>query len=139
METQVKKGSVAELKEFLANPNIMNLAVAIVIGIAFGTVILAMVDGILMPLIAAAVGQPSFDALTWTINGSVVLYGTFLTALVNFLIIGTIMFMVVKAVAKTETREVVDLTEEEPMEEPNEETQLLTEIRDLLSQTSMRR
>lgn len=139
METQVKKGFVAELKEFLANPGIMNLAVAVVIGIAFGTAVAAMVEGILMPLVAAIVGQPSFDALTWTINGSTVLYGTFLSALANFLIVGTVMFTIVRAVTKVQSRRIVDLAEEEAIEEPNEETLLLTEIRDLLSQRSMQR
>lgn len=131
-----KKGMMSEFRDFIAKGNVLDLAVAIVLGIAFGAVINAMVDGIVMPLIAAAVGEPSFDSLIWTVNDSAVLYGTFLTQLVNFLIVGLALFMIVRTATRLQQRRVVDL-DEEAKDEPSE-TEVLMEIRDLLSRSDIR-
>ena len=87
-----------EFKEFALRGNVLDLAVAVILGIAFGAVITALVDGILMNLIAALVGQPDFSDLSFSVNGTPILYGAFLSAVVNFLIVAFALFLVIKAV-----------------------------------------
>ncbi|HEX6261294.1 MAG TPA: MscL family protein [Actinomycetota bacterium] len=66
------------------------------LALAFNAVVLALIDGVVMPLIAAAVGEPNFDELTFTVGEGVIRYGSFLTALVNFLVIAFVPFLIVK-------------------------------------------
>jgi len=73
-------------KEFLLRGNVVDLAVAVVIGAAFGAVVSAFVKDLLTPLIAAVVGKPDFSALTFTVNNSKFLYGEFINAVVSFLL-----------------------------------------------------
>jgi large conductance mechanosensitive channel len=83
-------------KQFLLRGNVVDMAVGIVIGAAFGTVVTGMVKDLLTPLIAALIKQPDFSALTFTLNGSKFLYGDFINALLSFLIVsGAIYFFVV--------------------------------------------
>ena len=83
-------------KQFLLRGNVVDMAVGIVIGAAFGTVVTGFVKDLLTPFIAALVKQPDFSALAFTINGSKFLYGDFINALVSFLIIaGAVYFFVV--------------------------------------------
>jgi large conductance mechanosensitive channel len=91
------KDLVKEFKEFVNRGNLVELAVAFVLAGAFGLVIKAIVDGVLMPIIAAIFGKPNFDAITVTIGDGVILIGTAITAIVNFLIIAVVCFLVVKA------------------------------------------
>jgi large conductance mechanosensitive channel len=86
----------AGFKAFLLRGNVIDLAVAVVIGAAFGAVITSFVANVLTPLIAAIVGQPDFSALAFTVNGSKVLYGTFLNSLISFLLVaGAVYFTMV--------------------------------------------
>jgi large conductance mechanosensitive channel len=87
-----------EFKAFALRGNVLDLAVAVVLGIAFGVVIASLVDDVLMNLIAALFGQPDFSTLTFTVNESVIRYGRFLNAVVNFLLIALALFLVVRAV-----------------------------------------
>lgn len=88
-----------EFKEFLTRGNLIEIAVGLVMALAFTTVVTALVDGLIMPLVAALVGEPSFDDLTFTLNDSVFSYGTFITALVKFVLIAAaIFFLIVKPV-----------------------------------------
>src|SRR5215469_7536149 len=83
-------------REFLFRGNVIDLAVAVVIGGAFGAVVTALVNDLITPLIASIVGKPDFSALTFTVNNSKFLYGDFLNAVVSFLLIAaTIYFFVV--------------------------------------------
>ena len=84
-----------EFKTFLLRGNIVDLAVAVVIGIAFGAVVTALVADIITPLIAAIFGSHDFSALTFTINNSTFLYGAFINAVVSFVLIAAAMFFVV--------------------------------------------
>ena len=86
-----------EFKAFALRGNLLELAVALVLALAFVAVITALISGIIMPLIAAVVGEPNFDALTAQVGEGVIRYGTFLTALVNFLLIAFVLFLIVKA------------------------------------------
>lgn len=83
-------------KQFLLRGNVVDMAVGIVIGAAFGTVVTGFVKGLLTPLIAALVKAPDFSALTFTVNGSKFLYGDFINALISFIIVaGAVYFFVV--------------------------------------------
>lgn len=88
-----------EFRQFLLRGNVVELAVGIVIGVAFGAVVTSFVEDLLTPLIAAVVGEPDFSALTLEINGSVLNYGLFLNALLSFVIVAAaVFFLVVKPV-----------------------------------------
>lgn len=84
-----------EFRAFLFRGNVVDLAVAVVIGAAFGAVVTALVKDIITPIIAAIGGQPDFSGLTFTINGSKFLYGDFINAVVSFVIIAAVIFFVV--------------------------------------------
>lgn len=118
---------IQEFKDFINRGNVLDLAVAVVLGAAFGAVVTSFVDDVLMQVIAALGGQPDFSALTIEIGDGVIRYGAFLTTVISFVIIAFSVFLIVKAVNS--------------MRKPGEEVevgptelQLLTEIRDLLSQ-----
>lgn len=84
-----------EFKEFLLRGNVVDLAVAVVIGAAFGTVVTAFVEHLIMPLIALIGGQPNFDAIGFKISDTRFGVGNFLTALVAFVIIAAVIFFFV--------------------------------------------
>jgi large conductance mechanosensitive channel len=79
-------------RQFIMRGNVIDLAVAVVIGSAFGSVVTSFVTQILTPLIAAIVGKPDFSALTFTVNGAVVAYGVFLNALISFLLVAAAVY-----------------------------------------------
>jgi large conductance mechanosensitive channel len=86
-----------EFRDFLVRGNIVELAVAFVIGVAFGALITSFVDNLLMPVVAMIVGEPDFRDLTFTINDAVFRYGAFLTDLLTFVAVAaSVFFCVVK-------------------------------------------
>ena len=121
-----------ELKNFLLRGNVVDLAVAVIIGAAFGAIVTSFVNDIITPLIL----NPALEAahvkniaeLTW--NG--VAYGSFLSAVINFLVIGTVLFFVVKAAEKAQNLGKKEEAVEEEATAPTQE-ELLAEIRDLLA------
>ncbi len=124
---------LAEFKAFLFRGNVVDLAVAVVIGAAFGLVVSAFVADIITPLIAAIFGSPDFSGLTFHINGSVFRYGDFLNAVIAFVsVAAAIFFFVVKPMNVLEARRAAG---EEPEAEPAPtiDQQLLMEIRDALT------
>jgi large conductance mechanosensitive channel len=84
-----------EFKEFVLRGNVVDLAVAVVVGAAFGAVVTALVKDIITPLIAAIGGKPNFSNLKFTINHSQFLYGDLINAVVSFLIIAAVVFFLV--------------------------------------------
>jgi large conductance mechanosensitive channel len=86
---------IDEFRQFILRGNLVDLAVAVVIGTAFTAVVNSLVKGLVTPLIAAIGGEPDFSALTFTINGSVFRYGDFLNALITFLIVAAVVFFLV--------------------------------------------
>ena len=82
-------------REFLLRGNVVDLAVGVVIGVAFGSVVTAFVKDLMTPLIAALFGQPNFANLTFTINNSKFLYGDFINAVVSFVIIAAVIYFFV--------------------------------------------
>ena len=124
---------IKEFREFILRGNVVDLAVAVVVGAAFGAVVAAFVADIVTPLIAAIGGQPDFGRLKFTINKSTFLYGHFINAIISFLIIAAVIFfLVVKPLnALAARRKAQEPTPES--EAPAEDVRLLTEIRDLLA------
>ena len=121
-----------DLKAFLLRGNIVDLAVAVIIGAAFGAIVTSFVNDIITPLILnpalKAAGVEKIAELTW--NG--VAYGSFLSAVINFLVIGTVLFFVVKAAEKAQNLGKKEEATEEEVAAPTQE-ELLAEIRDLLA------
>jgi large conductance mechanosensitive channel len=122
---------VKEFREFLLRGSVVDLAVAVVIGAAFGAVVTSFVEDLVTPLIAAVAGKQDFAGLIFTINGSRFRYGEFINAIVSLLIIGAaVFFLVVKPVNALMARRKAG-AEAEPEAVP-EDVVLLGEIRDLL-------
>jgi large conductance mechanosensitive channel len=125
-------------KDFLMRGNVVDLAVAVVIGTAFGTVVNAMVKDILTPIITAIAGKSNFSRLSFRIHNSTFLYGDFLNAVLSFLLISAAIYFVVivpmnKLAEIRKARLAAQGHVEEAGEAPSDEVMLLTEIRDLLS------
>jgi large conductance mechanosensitive channel len=122
---------IKEFRDFVLRGNVVDLAVAVVLGAAFGAVVTSLVDDLLMQVIAALGGQPDFSALKFTIGEGEFRYGEFLTALISFLIIAAaIFFFVVRPVnALMARRKAGEVPEAEAVPE---DVALLAEIRDLL-------
>jgi large conductance mechanosensitive channel len=93
-----------EFKAFALKGNFVDLAVAVILGLAFNLVVQSLVNDVVMPLVAAIIGQPDFNSLTVQIGDSLIYYGVFLTTLVNFLLIAFVLFMIVKAVNRATRR-----------------------------------
>ena len=124
---------VKEFREFLLRGNVVDLAVAVVLGAAFGAVVTSFVEDLLTPLIAALGGEPDFSGLAFTLNESRFRYGEFINAIISFVIIGAaVFFFVVKPVNTLMARRKAGL-EPEPEAVP-EDVVLLGEIRDLLKE-----
>lgn len=79
-------------RQFIMRGNVIDLAVAVVIGAAFGAVVTSFVTNIITPLIAATAGKPDFSAFTFTVNGTVIPFGSFLNALVSFLMVSAAVY-----------------------------------------------
>lgn len=115
-----------EFKEFAMKGSIVDLAVAVIIGTAFGAIITSLTDNILMPVIGSFIGK-SFESLTVVINGVPVQYGAFIQAIVKFLIIAFFVFLLIKAMNSMKKKEVAA-----PPAATPEDIVLLREIRDAL-------
>jgi len=118
-----------EFREFIMRGNVIDLAVAFVMGVAFTAIITSLVNDIIMPLIGALLGGVDFSALSITVGSAVIAYGKFLQTVVNFLIIAWVVFLIVKAINRFKKPPVPAA-----VPGPSAEEKLLTEIRDLLKQ-----
>jgi len=90
---------VKGFRQFLMRGNLIELAVAVVIGTAFTAIVTAIVKDLITPLIAAIVGKPDFSNMMFRIRGTPILVGDLLTALTNFLVVAAVLFMLVKAIS----------------------------------------
>lgn len=115
-----------EFKAFINKGGVFETAVGLVLALAFTPVVNSVVDGILMPIVAAIVGEPNFDGITIGIGDAEILIGTVITTIVSFLAIAWVLFLLVKVYNR------VNPPEEEAPAGPSE-TELLTQIRDLLA------
>lgn len=114
-----------QFKEFILRGNVLGLAVAVVMGAAFGAVVASFTNDILMQLVAAVGARPDFTDLSFTVNDTPIRYGSFITAVLSFLIVAFAMFFVVKAASRFERKK-------EQAPPPESELDLLKQIRDEL-------
>ncbi|ARP42359.1 Large-conductance mechanosensitive channel [Geobacillus thermodenitrificans] len=123
-----------EFKKFAIRGNVIDLAVGVIIGGAFGKIVSSLVNDIIMPLVGLLLGGIDFSNLSWKVGKAVVKYGAFIQTVVDFLIIAFSIFLFVKLINKLYER----VKKQEEMEETEptltKEEELLTEIRDLLKQ-----
>jgi len=110
--------NLKEFRAFLLRGNVVDLAVAVVIGAAFGAVVSSMVEDLITPIIAAIFGQPDFSNLTFTINGSEFRYGSFLNAVISFVTVASAIFWLVvlpanRLMARMRTEKPVEKTTRE--------------------------
>lgn len=90
---------LAEFRAFLIRGNVVDLAVGLIAGAVFGAVVKSLVEDIVMPLVTAIVGKPDYSDLSFTLNGSVIGYGSFITALITFVLtMGAVFFFIVKPI-----------------------------------------
>jgi large conductance mechanosensitive channel len=118
-------------KAFLLRGNVIDLAIAVVIGAAFGGVVSAFADDVIGGLIGVIGGTPDFGRAGVTVNGSRIVYGSTITALINFLIVAAVIyFVIVVPMTRLAARQGAGADADTPA--PSDEAVLLTEIRDLL-------
>jgi large conductance mechanosensitive channel len=120
---------IKEFREFAIKGNVIDLAVAVVIGAAFGKIVSSLVEDIVMPLIGA-IGRVDFKGLTWQVGEAKILYGKFIQTGVDFMLIALAIFVMVKIINELRRR----YEDQPPAATPPRQEQLLEEIRDLLKQ-----
>ena len=120
---------IKEFKEFINKGNVMDMAVGVIIGGAFGAIITSLVNDIIMPLVGIITGGVDVSNLSVKVGDATLAYGNFIQAIINFLIIALVIFFIVKAVNKL-TRKKEEKKEEKPAK--SEEVKILEDIRNLL-------
>ncbi len=126
------KKFLEEFKSFAMRGNVMDLAVGVIVGGAFGSITTSLIDDIIMPVVGIFVSESSFADLSLEVGGVVITYGNFIQAVLNFLIMAFVVFCMVKAINKLHRTEPEAAPPPPPA--PSKEEQLLTEIRDLLKE-----
>ncbi len=128
----VSKGTstLKEFKSFISKGNVIDMAVGVIIGSAFGKIVTSIVDDILMPLIGVIIGGHDFSSLSVKVGSAVVKYGAFIQNVIDFLIVAACIFTLVKLISKFNKKEEV---KEAPKKD--EQVVLLEEIRDLLKKS----
>ena len=126
------KEILKEFKEFISRGNVVDLAVGVIIGGAFSTIVSSLVDNILMPIIGILLGGVDFSNLTISIKDATIKYGLFIQNVIDFLIVAFCIFLLVKFVNKLSS---ISDKKKKKEEKKSEEIILLEEIRDLLKKT----
>lgn len=121
------KNFIAEFKTFALRGNVLDLAVGVVIGAAFGKIVSSLVDNIIMPLVGLIIGGLDFSKLSFTVGDAVIKYGAFIQSIVDFVIIAFAIFLFIKLINTLSRKKT-----EEPEPEPTVSEQYLEEIRNLL-------
>lgn len=125
---------IKEFREFILRGNVIDLAVAVVIGGAFGAIVNSLVNDILMPLIGIIIGGIDFSGLSLQVGKANLAYGNFIQAVINFLLIGLALFFVIKSINRLQGQLAKPEEAKAEPEAPPADIQLLQEIRDLLKQ-----
>jgi len=121
-----------EFKNFLFRGNLLDLAVAVVLGTAFGAVVASLVKDVITPVIAAIGGQPDFSGLSIKLGDGRLTYGNFLNAVISFVIVAAVMFLILKAATHAQRLRATTDAPDDEAPPPSDEAMLLAEIRDLL-------
>lgn len=130
-ETNLRKirQGVSDFKTFISRGNVVDMAIGVIVGGAFGKIVTSLVNDILMPLIGVIIGGLNFTDLSIKIGNATIAYGLFIQTVIDFLIISLCIFMVVKLFEKFKKKEEVEVKEEV---KKSDEVIILEEIRDLL-------
>lgn len=123
-----------EFKEFIMRGNVIDLAVGLVMGSAFTAIVNALVDSIIMPFIAGISGNASVEALAFSFNGAEIAYGTFLQAIIDFVLIAAVLFFAIKGLNSLAAQVKREEEAEEEIDHSPSAEEYLKEIRDLLAQ-----
>ena len=124
---------IKEFRAFITRGNVIDLAVAVIIGAAFTAIVKSLVDDIIMPLIGIVLGGVDFTALVIQVGAATITYGNFIQAIINFVLIALVVFLLVRSINRMQERMAEEKEEAEVAPpEPSAEEKLLTEIRDLL-------
>jgi len=127
MKKNVVEKQAAEFKKFISRGNVVDMAVGVIVGAAFGKIVTSLVNDLLMPLIGTMLGGLDFSNLSIRINDAIICYGAFIQSIVDFLIISFCIFMMVKLFEKFKHDE-----KKVESKSKSQEVVLLEEIRDLL-------
>ena len=95
---------IREFRDFISRGNVMDLAVAVIIGAAFTAIVTSLVDDIIMPIIGVLMGGVDFTTLSVTVGNAVIAYGNFIQAIINFLIVAFVIFMIVRSINKAQAK-----------------------------------
>ena len=134
-KVEIKKPKmVDEFKAFISRGNVVDMAVGVIIGGAFGKIVTSLVNDILMPLIGVIIGGHDFSNLSIKVGEASIAYGAFIQAVIDFLIIALCIFFMVKLFSKFKRKE--EVKEEAPVKVDSDEVVLLKEIRDLLKKNN---
>ena len=117
-----------EFREFLQQGNVIDLAMAVIIGGAFGAIINSLVDDMFMPVIGILIGGIDFSGLSIQVGEAVILFGNFIQAIINFVIIASAVFLVIRSYNQLRSEE------QSAPPKPSAEEKILAEIRDLLKE-----
>lgn len=128
------KGELGAFKEFISKGNVVDMAVGVIIGGAFGKIVTSLVNDIIMPLIGLLIGGLDFSSLSWTVKDAKITYGAFIQTVVDFLIVAFCIFSVIRMFERFKNRlsKKEEATVEEEEVKKSDEVVLLEEIRDLL-------
>ena len=122
---------IKEFKAFISRGNVIDLAVGVIIGGAFGKIVSSLVNDIIMPLVGVIIGGKNFAELSVTVGSASITYGLFIQSVIDFLIIALCIFLIVKLLSKFKKKK---SDEPAPTPAPTNEELLLAEIRDLLKE-----
>lgn len=126
-----------EFKDFIMRGNVVELAVGLVMGSAFTAIVSALVDSMIMPIIAGLSGNASVEGLAFSFNGSAIQYGMFLQAIIDFLLIAAVLFFAIKGLNTLAAQRKDQEEEKEEEEDIPSSEDYLREIRDLLAEEKM--
>lgn len=124
------KKFISEFKDFISRGNVLDMAVGVIIGGAFGKIVTSLVNDIIMPLVGILIGGHDFSGLVLKINDAKITYGVFIQNVVDFLIVAFCIFVFIKALNKFKRKKEIEEVSEVPKK--SDEVLLLEEIRDLL-------
>lgn len=135
-DLKATKGLLYEFKTFISRGNVLDLAVGVIIGAAFGRIVTSLVNDIIMPIIGVLLGGVDFSSLVIQIGSAQVAYGSFIKNVVDFLIIAASIFVFIKLIKTLERRaEVTEVKDSKVAAVESEQVKLLREIRDTIRVT----
>ncbi len=124
----------AEFRKFVTKGNVIDLAVAVILGAAFTAIVTSLTNDIIMPLIGLILGGIDFASLSIQVGEATVAYGLFIQAIINFILIALVLFFMIRSINKMQERSKKEEAPAAPPE-PSDEVKLLSEIRDLLKKS----